>query len=93
MTQEFLAALPVVFLLKVADGDEPRATANSKLVLFRGPLHTASSAVDPEDDQGGLPRPLLQGPHIGITVGAAGDNAVAVWSPVNTCREINSSSV
>lgn len=31
---EFPEISPVVFLLKIADGDETRAAANSKLVLF-----------------------------------------------------------
>lgn len=76
---------PVVFLLEVADGDEAGAAAHSELVLLRRPLDAASGAVDPEDDQGGLPRALLQGPHVGVTVCSAGDDAVAVRSPVDTC--------
>lgn len=87
LIREFCATSPVIFLLKVADGDEPRAAANSKLVLFGRPLHTASSAVDPEDDQGGLPRSLFQGPHIGVAVGTTCDDTITVRSPVNTCRE------
>lgn len=75
---------PVVFLLEVTDGDEARAAAHGKLVLLWGPLDAASGAVDPEDDQGGLPWALLQGPHVGVPVGPAGDDAVAVRSPVNT---------
>lgn len=76
---------PVIFLLEVTDGDEARAAAHCKLVLLWRPLDAASSAVDPEDDQSGLPCALLQGPHIGITVCPAGDDAVTVRSPVNTC--------
>lgn len=79
-------ASPVIFLLKVTDGDEARAAAHSKLVLPRRPLDAAGSAVDPEDDQGGLPSALLQGPHVGVTVRSAGDDAIAVRSPVDTCR-------
>lgn len=79
-------ASPVIFLLKVTDGDEARAAAHGKLVLPRRPLDAAGSAVDPEDDQGGLPGALLQGPHVGVTVRSAGDDTIAVRSPVNTCR-------
>lgn len=77
---------PVVFLLKVADGDEARAAAHGELVLLRRPLDAASGAVDPEDDQGGLPCAVPQGPHVGVTVRAAGHYAVTVCGPVDTCR-------
>lgn len=52
-------ASPVIFLLKVTDGDEARATAHGELVLSWRPLHAASSTVDPEDDQSGLPGALF----------------------------------
>lgn len=77
---------PIVFLLKVADGDPPGAAANSKLVLFRGPLHTTGSAVDPEDDQSGLPNVVLQGPDVGVAVCPTAHNPVAVGGPVNACQ-------
>lgn len=83
---DVLAHPPVIFLLKVTDGDEARAAAHGELVLPRRPLHAAGSAVDPEDDQGGLPSALLQGPHVGVTVRSAGDDAIAVRSPVDTCH-------
>lgn len=86
---EFAATSPVIFLLKIADRDETRAAADSKLVLFGWPFHTASSTVDSEDDQGGLPCSLFQGPHVGVTVCSAGNYAVTFWSPVNTCRKKN----
>lgn len=76
---------PVIFLLEVTDGDEARAAAHGKLVLLWRPLDAASSTVDPEDDQGGLPGALLQGPHVGVAVGPAGDDAVTVRSPVHAC--------
>lgn len=76
---------PVIFLLEVTNGDETRAAAHSKLVLLWRPFDAASSSVDPEDDQGGLPRALFQGPHVGVAVCSAGDDAVTVRSPVDTC--------
>lgn len=81
-------ASPVIFLLKVADGDEPRAAADSKLVLLWRPLNTASSTVDPEDDQGGLPGPLFKGPHVSIAVCSTGDYTVTLWGPVDPCVDI-----
>lgn len=52
-------ASPVVFLLKVTDGDEARAAAYSELVLPWRPLDAAGGTVDPQDDQGGFPSALL----------------------------------
>lgn len=52
-------ASPVIFLLKVTDGDEARAAAYSELVLPWRPLDAAGSTVDPKDDQGGFPSALL----------------------------------
>lgn len=52
-------ASPVIFLLKVTDGDEARATANGELVLPGRPLNAAGGTVDPKDDQGGFPNSLL----------------------------------
>lgn len=83
---EFPEISPVVFLLKIADGDETRAAANSKLVLFGWPFHTASGTVDPEDDQGGLPSSLFQGPHVGVTVRSTGNYTVTFRSPIDTCE-------
>lgn len=73
-------------MLKVADGDPPGSTAHSKLVLFRGPLHTTGSAIDPENDQGGLPNIVLQGPDVGVAVCPAAHNPVAVGGPVDACQ-------
>lgn len=75
---------PVVLLLKVANRDEAGATADSKLVLLGRPLYAAGGAVDPQDDQGGLPRLALQCPHVRVAVRATGHNAIALWGPVNT---------
>ena len=86
MLQNNQSSSPVILLLKVADGDEARATANCKLIFFGGPFHTAGGAIDPEDDQSGLPNIPLQGPHISVTVSATGDDAVAFRSPVATCQ-------
>lgn len=74
-------------MLEVADGDETRAAAHSKLVLLWRPLDAASGSVDPENDQGGLPCALFQGPHVGVAVCSAGDDAVTVRSPVDTCQD------
>lgn len=82
---------PVIFLFEVAHRDEAGTAAHSELVLFGRPLNTAGGAVDSQDDQGGLPCVPFQGPHIGITVSAAGHNAVALRGPVNPwekCRAI-----
>lgn len=76
---------PVILLLKVTDRDETGTTPHCKLVLYGGPLDASGCAVNPEDDQGGLPRVALQGPHIGIAVSATGDNSVALWGPVDAC--------
>lgn len=76
-------ASPVIFLLEVADGNEPGATADSEFVLSRGPFHAASSSVNPQDDQGRLPGIALQGPYVGITVSPAGDNTIALWGPID----------
>lgn len=75
---------PVILRFKVADRDEASATANCKFVLQRGPLDEGGGTVDPEDDQCGLPDPLLLGPHIGITVCSTCHYTVAFGSPVNT---------
>lgn len=76
---------PVIFLLKIADGDDTGATAHSELVLLGGPAHAASSAVDAQDDQCGLPCAALQCPHIGVAICAAGHDAVTLRGPVNAC--------
>lgn len=76
---------PVIFLLEIADGDDTGAAAHSELVLIGGPAHTASSPVDPQDDERGLPRAALQRPHVGVAVCAAGHNAVTLRGPVNAC--------
>lgn len=81
-----LKTSPVVFLFKVADGDEAWAAAYSKLVLSWRPRHAASGAVDPEDDQGGLPCALFEGPHVGVTVRSTSNYTVTLCSPVDTCR-------
>lgn len=54
-----LISSPVILLLEVADRDEARAAPHSELVLLGGPFNTAGSAIDPEDDQSGLPRVTL----------------------------------
>lgn len=77
---------PVVLRLKVADRDESSTTSNCKLVLQWGPLDEGGGSVDPEDDQCGLPYPLLLGPHVGITVCSTCHYAVTFGSPVNTCN-------
>lgn len=77
---------PVILLLEVADGDEAGATPHSKLVFLGGPLNTAGSTVDPEDDQSGLPHITFQSPHISVTISATGHDAVALRSPVDTCH-------
>lgn len=77
---------PVILLFKITDRNDPGATAHSELVLIGGPAHTAGSSIDPEDDQCGLPCAALQRPHIGITVCAAGHNAVTLGGPVDACR-------
>lgn len=80
--------LPVIFLLKIADRDDTGATTHSKLVLLGRPAHTASSAVDPQDDECGLPRAALQRPHVGIAVCAAGHDAVTLRGPVDACEMV-----
>lgn len=77
---------PVILRLKVADGNEASAAANRELVLQRRPLDKGGSSVDPEDDQCGLPHPLLLRPYVGITVGSARHYTVTFRSPVNTYR-------
>lgn len=79
---------PVVLRLKVADRDEASATTNCKLVLQWRPLDEGGGSVDPEDDQCGLPYPLLLGPHIGITVCSTCHYTVTFGSPVNTYKSI-----
>ena len=76
---------PVIFLLKIADGDDTGATAHSELFLIGGPAHTASGAIDAQDDKRGLPRAALQRPHVGVAVCAAGHDAVTLRGPVNAC--------
>lgn len=78
---------PVILRLKVADRDEASTTSNCKFVLQRWPLDEGGSSVNPEDDQRGLPHPLLLGPHIGITVCSACHYTVTFGSPVNTWRK------
>lgn len=77
---------PVILRLKVADRNEASAAANRKLVLQRRPLDKGGGSVDPEDDQRGLPHPLLLRPDVGITVGSARHYTVTFRSPVNTYR-------
>lgn len=77
---------PVILRLKVAHGDEASAAANCKLVLQRRPLDKGGSSVDPEDDQRGLPYPVLLGPHVGVTVCSTRHYTVAFGSPVDACR-------
>lgn len=74
---------PVVLRLKVADRDETGAAANCKLVLQRRPLDKGGSSVDPEDDQCGLPYPVLLGPYVGVTVCSTRHDTVAFRSPVD----------
>lgn len=52
-------ASPVIFLLKVTDGDEAGAAAYGELVLPRRPLNAACGTVYPKDDQCGFPSTLL----------------------------------
>lgn len=81
-----LISSPVVLLLEVANRDETGAAPYSKLVFFGRPLNTAGRAIDPEDDQGGLPHVTLQGPDVGVPVGATSHDAVALRGPVDTCN-------
>lgn len=82
---DVLAHPPVILRLEVADRDESSATTNCKFVLQWRPLDEGGGSVDPEDDQCGLPYPLLLGPHIGITVGSTCHYTVTFGSPINTC--------
>ncbi len=75
---------PVILRLKVADRDESSTATNCKLVLQWRPLDEGGGSVDPEDDQSGLPHPLLLGPHIGITICSTCHYTVTFGSPVNT---------
>lgn len=77
---------PVIFRLKVTNGDEPGPTAHSKLVLQGGPLHKSGCAVNPQDHQGRLPDAILLTPDVGVSVCPTSDDAVALRSPVNTCK-------
>lgn len=74
---------PVILRLKVADRNEASTTANCKLVLQWRPLDKGGSSVDPEDDQRGLPYPVLLGPYVGITVCSTRHYTVAFRSPVD----------
>lgn len=74
---------PVIVLLEVADGDEAGTTAHGKLVLLGRPADAASGAVDPQDDQRGLPHVALERPHVGVAVRTTGDDAVALRRPVD----------
>lgn len=80
--------LPVILRLKVADRDEASTTTNCKLVLQWRPLDEGCGSVDPEDDQCGLPYPLLLGPHIGITVCSTCYYTITFGSPVDTYKTI-----
>lgn len=86
MTQQQpkLITSPVILRLKVADRDESSPTTDCELVLQWRPLDKGGGTVDPEDDQRGLPYPLLLGPHIGITVRSTCHYTVTFGSPVNT---------
>jgi len=83
---DVLAHPPVIFLLKIADGDDAGATTHSELVLLGSPAHTASSPVDPQDDEGGFPRAALQRPHVGIAVCATGHDSVTLGGPIDACH-------
>lgn len=76
---------PVVLLLKVADRYDASAAAQGKLVLQRRPLDTGGCTVDSHQDQSGLPRTVLQSPHIGVAVRATSYDAVGLWGPVDSC--------
>lgn len=77
---------PVVLLVKIADRDESSSTAQSKLVLQWGPLHTSGCTVDPQQNQRGFPNAILQSPHVGVPIGCACHDPVGLWSPVNSCQ-------
>lgn len=77
-------------MLKIANGDNSRATAHGELVLIGSPAHTAGSTVDPQDDKCRLPRAALERPHVGIAVCAAGHDAVTLRGPVNACGGVES---
>lgn len=80
-------ASPVVLLLKVADGDEASPTAQGELVLQRRPFHAGGGPVDPDQHQGGLPRPVPQGPHVRVPVRRTRHNPVGLRRPVDACEE------
>lgn len=88
-----LIVSPIVLGLKVADRDESSTAAHCKLVLQWRPLDEGGRSVDPEDDQCGLPYPLLLGPHIGITICSTCHYAVTFGSPVNAYNTANMQSL
>lgn len=50
LLNEILYCSPVIFLLEVADRDKTGSTAQGKLVLQWGPLHTCGCTVDAYQD-------------------------------------------
>lgn len=75
---------PVVFLLKVADGDEAGAGADSELGLGGGPADAGGGAVDAEEHEGGLPAFRRGLPDVGVAVYPCG---LAAWSANSDWRK------
>ena len=86
---KLLGSPPLSLVVEGADTDIARARGDCELVLVGRPADIGRRAVDPEDDERGLPDYFAGrgigdlSPDIGITILRAGNDAVCVWSPVN----------
>lgn len=65
---EVLADPPVVFLFKIADGDDAGAGADGELCFGGGPADKGGGAVDTEEDEGGTPAGGGVFPDVGIAI-------------------------
>lgn len=77
---------PVIFRLEVANRYEASSAAHGEFILQRRPLHERGGAVDPEDDESGLPHAVLLAPHVRVAIRSAGYNPIAFRSPVDALR-------
>ena len=59
-----------------------------RYTTIRAPLDISSSTVQTQDYKSGLPVALLIAPYISVTILTAGDDAVALRSPIDTSYKL-----
>ena len=75
---------PIVFLLEIANGDQPGSRSNGEFVLLRTPFDASGSPVDPQQDQILLPGSIRKEvPDVSVAISGASHDPVGLGRPIN----------